>query len=135
FRTRRVALRGHWWSGECGSMVGAWRKAEGKTPVPVAIRRVPTNGIRGSRYVIWNPVDDVEVPVDSESAANLSPFAYVFYRPMPREPSRLGRLLRLGLDGSQWDGITILALGIIAGGLAAFTPVLTGKVYDVAIPE
>lgn len=135
FRTRRVALREAWWSAECGSMLGAIRDAEDQVPRPIAIRRIPAGAVRRHRYVIWDPTNDRETPLTAQTAAALSPFAYAFYRPMPAEPVRLRTLARLGFDGSQRDGWRVVLLGILAGGLAAVTPVLTGKVYDVAIPE
>lgn len=131
FRLRRITLRGSWWTREGPPMLGSVLRNAGTKPLPVAL--LPDASGRG--YAVWDPEKAQERRLDVETAAEFRPFGYAFYRPMPSDPWRPWALFSFGMHGCRRDVWILLALGIAAGGLAALVPVLTGTVYDLAIPE
>ncbi len=134
FRIRRVALRGRWWTRDMAPMLGVWRDGSrlGRTVAILPVVR-PWSG--STRSVLWDPVDGSERVVEEDLASQMTPFAYAFYRPVPERPTTVKVLMSHALQGCGRDVRLLITLGLVAGGLAALTPILTGKVYDVAIPE
>ena len=131
FRMRRIALRGKWWKSDCGPILGCRLGEEGEEPSPVAIRR---SG-RFCRYEVWDVARGVRIAVGTDTSQSLSPFGYTLYRPLAGG-DRVGKqVLQLGLVGASRDLWVVLVLGLIAGGLAALTPILTARIYDQVIPE
>src|SRR6185436_7872074 len=70
-----------------------------------------------------------------ELAASLSPFAVSFYRRFKSGPLGVFDLARFGLPGLHGDVVTLAAMGIALGLLGTVTPLLTGKLFDSAIPQ
>jgi len=129
FSMRRVVLRGAWWEADSGAMVGATSDAEGRSPSALALRW------KRKAYWAFDPQSRSEWRITSDNASSVSPFAYVLYRPLRIRRVGLASMLRFALKGTGRDFAALIALGIVAGALAAFTPVLTAVVFDYAIPE
>ena len=68
-------------------------------------------------------------------AAQLSPLAYQFYRPLPDGPVSLRTLLRFGARGVRADFRMLLLTAVALGLFGTVTPYLTGRIFDAAIPQ
>lgn len=126
FRTRVVALRGDWWNRDHGPLLGQLEK----TKAPVAI--LPT-GPRS--YDCVDPKSGKRTKVRPELAATLSAFAHGFYRPFPDGPLEVREIMKFGARGLAADFKVVALMGILVGVLGAFTPYLTGRIFDSAIPQ
>ena len=128
-RSRRVALRSRhrWWLSDSGAML-ATLKEDGS---PVAL--IP--GAAG-RYRMVNPQSGRSVPVTAQRAATLEPTAYLFYRPLPHEPTtRAASLLRLSSNRVLGDLMRLAGAGILSG-LASLAPaVLLGVFASYVLPS
>ncbi len=88
-RNRQVILKGDWWSRDNGPLLG-FIEGDGR---PVAI--LPAEG----GYEICDPAAGSRLRATPESALELQPAAYMFYRSLP-ERALTGRdLFKLGLTG------------------------------------
>jgi NHLM bacteriocin system ABC transporter ATP-binding protein len=125
FRTRRIALRGEWWTNDGGPLL-----AQTEAGAPVAL--LPT-GPRSYEYV--DPVAKVRKKVTSEVAASLGLFAHTLYRPLPPGQPALRDLMGFAIAGLGSDLRTILAMGVVTGMLGMIGPFLTGQMIDFAIPQ
>jgi NHLM bacteriocin system ABC transporter ATP-binding protein len=123
-RTRQVILKGKWWTGEGGAMVGF----QGEDKRPVAL--LP--GARG--YHMYDPATRRKSAVTEKSARGLNAFAYVLYRPFPPQALTLGDILKFGLHGCRGDGVAIVLMGIAAALLGSLIPIFTGIIFDTLIP-
>ncbi|BAB78381.1 NHLP bacteriocin export ABC transporter permease/ATPase subunit (plasmid) [Anabaena sp. FACHB-709] len=126
FRIRRVTLIPNWWKTDCGSLV-AFTQAENR---PVALLRVKAN-----KYEILDSVDLTYTPVNRQTAAQLAPIAYTFYRPLPDKEITFLDMLQFTLRGSTADLLKILWVGVFATLFGMFTPQITGILIDYAIPD
>lgn len=124
-RTRKVVLQGEWWNNDSGPMVAFVE--ESKKPIVLAFE--------GSVYQLYNPFEKNAVSVNAELAAQLEPFAFAFYRPLPiRELNGLD-LLRFGMRGAKNDLMMMLLMGIAGGILSMVTPIFIGILFDTTIPR
>lgn len=124
-RTRKVVLQGEWWTSDSGAMVAFME--EDKKPVVVAYE--------GTSYQLHDPFEKTAVPVTAQLAAQLEPFAFVFYRPLPARPLNGWDLLRFGVRGAKNDLLTMLLMGIAGGILSMVTPIFIGILFDTTIPR
>jgi NHLM bacteriocin system ABC transporter ATP-binding protein len=124
-RTRRVALRGRWWTQHSGPML-AFRDGDNR---PVAL--LPRSR---SRYHLYDPVDRTTVTVSAEVAQALNPFAHVFYRPFPARKLTVSDLMGFGSQDCRREIIVIVLMGIAGGMLGIATPYATGVIFDSLIP-
>lgn len=123
-RIRRVVLRETWWKDDHGPLL-AFREQDDR-PVALLPKR------RG--YEIHDPSTETIDHVDSESALQLDPFAYTFYRPLPNRRLTSRDLIDFGLKNLSGEITTILLTGIAAGLLGLLTPIITGTFFDTVIP-
>jgi ATP-binding cassette subfamily C protein len=123
-RTRRVALRGAWWTRASGPFVG-YRAEDGH---PVAL--LP--GARG--YQLHDPVDGTVTPVTAAVAASLGPSADTFYTRFDDRPLSALALMSFGLRGARHDLLGLLALSLVVGAIGLLTPIVTGVLFDLVIP-
>ena len=124
-RIRAITLRGNWWQGENGPLLG-FRSADDR---PVAI--LP------GRHVVYDVVDPQEqtcVPVDGRVAAMLSPSAFTFYRSFPQRALQTKEIISFAFRDCWRDGQSILVAGMLGGLLGIVLPVATGIVMDSIIP-
>jgi len=126
FRTRRIVLRGDWWTRDQGPILAV---LEG-VGTPVAL--LP-KGPRAYEFV--DPAAKTRTAVTPELASKLTPFGYTFYRGFPSGELDGRSLLKFGARGLSADFLTILAMGVMTGVLGAATPFLTGQMVDSAIPQ
>jgi ATP-binding cassette subfamily C protein len=126
FRTRQVALRDDWYKRDHGPMVG--RLEESSTPVAL----LPSSA--GS-YDLIDPTTGERRKVTAAVSAGLAPFATSFYRRFAAGPLTVWDLVRFGLRGIGKDVFLLAAMGCGVGLLGAVTPMLTGMLFDSAIPQ
>ncbi len=126
FRTREVKLKGTWWKGDHGPLLG--RLAE--SGLPVALLPDRTGG-----YVIRDPSAGTKVRVDTSASQTLDSRAVSFYRPFQEGQLTPWSLFLFGLSGCRKDLRVILLLAIGSGLLATIIPVATGVLYDSVIPS
>ena len=126
FRTRRVALKGDWWNHDNGPLL-ATIEATGS---PVAL--LP-DGPRAYRCI--DPVAKTEQRVTEELNDTLNPIGYCFYRAFPAVALSAKNLVKFGGRGLTSDLRVLLIMGVSTGFLGAFTPYLTGRMIDGAIPQ
>ena len=126
FRTRLVALRGDWWKEDQGPFLA--QTAENRQ----AVALVP----HGPAAYDWvDPKTGEKALVDAEFAANLSPFAYSFYRRLPDGVLTAKDIVKFGARGLRRDIVTLIALGLAMGVLGSMGPYFMGQLFDTAIPQ
>jgi ATP-binding cassette subfamily C protein len=62
-------------------------------------------------------------------------FGQVFYRPFPDGPVPAKGMLKFGIRGLGRDVWILVIMGAALGMLGALTPIITGKLFDTAIPQ
>jgi len=126
-RVRKVVLHDGWWKRDCGPLLGF----VGEERMPLAL--LPKAS--GSGYYIFDPLTKARSRVDERLAAALTPEAYVFYRPLPKDATKAWELFKFALSGRGRDFTAILATATIATLLGMFTPQATALLVDNAIPD
>lgn len=125
-RTRMVLLAGNWWQRDNGPLL-AYTFQEQR---PVAL-------LPGSktRYDLFDPVDRIRIPVNARVASELSPEAYMFYRPIGSKVTKAIDLFKFGLKGYEKDLLFVFLTGLVATLLGMLTPQATAILIDNAIPD
>jgi ATP-binding cassette subfamily C protein len=124
-RSRRVALRGSWWTEDSGPLL-AFRAPDHQ---PVALLR---DG--ASTYSVHDPSDRSAKRVDQTVAEGLEPFAYSFYRPFPDTALRMRDVLRFGLRGGRRDIVVVAAMTVCAAVVGMVPAIATGVLFNTVIP-
>lgn len=126
-KLRQVALKGEWWTQDSGPLL-AYMEEDDR---PVAL--VP---ISPKKYRLYDPKSKTYVPVNSQTAEGVKPFATAFYRPFPNTRISAKDILLFGLE-STWkqDLVTVALMGILGGLLGMLAPVATGIIFDSVIPS
>ncbi len=125
FRIRQVALRGEWWRTDSGPLLGFLEDNE----QPVVL--VPTSS---HSYELVDPVQRTRTPINPEVDIQLSPFAYVFYRPFPNRALSARDMMKFGFMGCKEDLLTVLAMGVAVGLLGLLPPIATKLIFNTIIP-
>jgi len=125
-RTRRVALVDDWWNHDQGPLLGQFEDSQN----PVAL--LPTS-VRS--YEAIDPATGERRKVDAELGKRLLPFAYTFYRSLGDGVVKAKELIRFSLHGLSTDFRMVAMMGIGLGLLGTLPPLITGKVFDQAIPQ
>lgn len=130
-RTRRVMLRGRWWTHDAGPLLGMREGAPGsEAREAVALLPATTGG-----YDMVRPAHGhARTRVTAATAAELLPLATAFYRPLPNAALGLADVLRFAMRGSWHDVAAVVAFGAAGGGLALLVPMATGLLFDTVIP-
>ena len=124
FGFREIALNGDWWRRQGPPFIAVW----GETGRPLAVL------FRRRRWRIVDPETFAETAVDEATAAKVRPAGYMLYAPLPDKPSSRD-VWRFSTFGVRGD-IRRLLLAAAAASLAALlTPVATGAILGVAIPD
>jgi ATP-binding cassette subfamily C protein len=126
-RGRKVALAGTWWRDDNGPLLG--RLAESKRPVAL----LPV-GAGGRGYLLRDPVERSERPVDERVAETLEPFAHSFYRPFPETRLGVRDVLRFALQGCAADAGVMAAMALCATVLGMVPAMATGMLFNTVIP-
>ena len=124
-RMRRVLLQGRWWEKDCGCLVAYTLDNR-----PIALLLVSTN-----RYEMFDPVEQIRIPVDERIAAKIAPVAYMFYRSLPDKALQAFDLLQFAFKGREKDLILIIFTGILVTLLGMLVPQATAIIMDSAIPD
>jgi NHLM bacteriocin system ABC transporter ATP-binding protein len=125
-RYRRVALRGEWWRGDSGPLLGYLEADD----TPVAL--IPASN---HSYLLINPATETKVSLDRQTAAPLKPFAVCFYKPFPTKPLTLKSLLQFAFAAGWKNDLRMIAGAGLAGGLLGLiTPKVNAVVFDQIIP-
>ena len=132
-RARQVVLRDGWWRRETRPML-AFRSDSGK---PVAL--LPWRG----GQALWDPIQAVRQAehggqrlrkIDADSALDVGPVAYSFYRVLPDRPLRAGDLVRFALRFCRRDLLVALLCSLCGVIMAMLVPIATGWIVDITIP-
>ena len=132
-RARQVVLRDRWWLRETRPML-AFRRDSGK---PVAL--LPARG----GQVLWDPVKAAQLAdyggqtlrkIDADSALDIGPVAYSFYRVLPDRPLAAADVVRFTLRHCRRDLVTAALCATGGVLMAMLVPIATGWIIDVTIP-
>ncbi len=97
---------------------------------PVALLLVSPN-----RYEMFDPVEQIRIPVDERIAAKIAPVAYMFYRSLPDKALQAFELIQFAFKGREKDLISIIFTGILVTLLGMLVPQATAIIMDSAIPD
>ncbi len=125
-RLRRVALVDDWWSRDQGAMLAQLEE----TKAPIAL--IP---VSPTKYEALDPVTGERRPVDEAYARTLVSFATTFYPGFADGPVSAKQLIQFAVRGLGPDFRSVVWMGIALGILGTVPPLLTGKVFDTAIPQ
>lgn len=125
-RLRKVAMVDAWWNHDQGPMLGQFEESK----APVAL--LPAGA---TAYEAIDPATGERTKVDAQFAARLLPFAYTFYVGFGDGPVTAKQLIRFALRGLGPDFRTVAWMGVVLGVLSTVPPMITGKVFDTAIPQ
>lgn len=125
FRFREVRLDEGWWRRDVGPLVAL----AGEDERPVALVRT-----RG-RYELVDPARGARAVVDEDSAATLSPSAYMPYACLGEGAADGRRLIRLALVPARADLLRVLAASIVLGLLSIATPIAAQAIFTRVVPE
>lgn len=125
-RVRKVLLKEEWWKQDNGPML-AYMEDDSR---PVAL--LPFSP---GQYEIHDPARKTKAPVNFETARQVKPFAFTFYRPFPYKVMSLADILVFGRENCwRQDFVMVSLMGILGGLLGLVVPVATGIVFDTVIP-
>ncbi|NJO62317.1 MAG: NHLP bacteriocin export ABC transporter permease/ATPase subunit [Richelia sp. RM2_1_2] len=124
-RMRRITLRDKWWQQDSGPLLTY--TLEDHRPIAI----IP---ISDTRYQIIDPLQQTRCVCNEKIAATLSPTAYTFYRPLPKNLQILS-LLGFALRGHSKELFTLLFAGIATTLLGMITPQAIAILIDNAIPD
>ena len=123
---RRVVLDGAWWTDATGAYLGQLKTGE-----PIAI--IPL-GLRSYGYI--DPQTSKTVRLNARTAANVSPEAYCFYRPLPDDKLTIRDLVKFmiaSLDAGDYIRIVLASLAVALVGL--LPAVANALLFDRIIPS
>lgn len=124
-RMRVVTLGAYWWKRDVGSLVGTlW--ADGQ-PLGLVMTKP---GV----YQAFHPQTGQHFPVDETFAAQISPTAYQFTRPLSTTLHGLRALVNLGGPQIRRDVRALIGVGLVGGVLSLLIPILTGVIFDRIVP-
>jgi len=129
-RSRVVALRDDWWRRDQGPFLA--RLEDDGTPVALIPRSA-------TAYDLYRPEGPSRLlrrqRVSEDVAASLQGMGHVLYRPLPDGPVNARGLVRFGIRGLGRDFLTVAAMGVFVGVLSMVVPMVTGQIFDSAVPE
>lgn len=126
FRTRQVKLPERWWKHDQGAFLGQIEESND----PVAL--LPDGPYN---YRLVDPKTGENKKVTAAIAETVAPFAYSFYASFPDGLVTARGLISYGLKNLSGELRTVAMMAIGAGLLSTVTPIITGKVFDTAIPQ
>lgn len=119
-RVRQVALRGAWWRGDHGPLLGYLQESQD----PVAL--LPERG----QYTIFNPQTQLQTPLGEHSREQLEPFAYTFYPPLPERPLGGKDLLRFAYHNGRVEWRNILLIVALLSLFGALWPLSIASLVE-----
>ncbi len=125
-RMRKVLLKEEWWKQDNGPLL-AYMEDENR---PVAL--IP---LSPGQYEIHDPASQMKSLANFETASQVKPFAFTFYRPFPDKVMTLTDIMVFGRENCwRQDFVMVSLMGILGGLLGLVVPVATGIVFDTVIP-
>ncbi|MCB8950253.1 MAG: NHLP bacteriocin export ABC transporter permease/ATPase subunit [Ardenticatenaceae bacterium] len=125
FQMRQVALKGSWWRRNSGPLLGFLDESN----QPVALL------FTGKGYKLHTSQDEDGRFITEELAQSINAFAYMFYRPLPVKALSAWDLVQFGLQTQRANIGTIFKVGVAVGLLSLLVPLVTGYLFDQAIPS
>ena len=124
FRFREIALDGEWW------------REEGPAFLAVGAATARPLGVvwRGRGWRAVDPTSRAETPIDARGAAALLPRGYMIYGALP-ERVTMSALRRFAMVGAGRDLARLLIAGALATLAGLLTPVATGVILGIAVPD
>jgi NHLM bacteriocin system ABC transporter ATP-binding protein len=131
-RIRRVRLPAGWWNRDGGPLLGF----RGQDSRPVALFRTKRwLGLFG-KYMLFDPVEQIQTAVTREIDGTLSPEAVSFVRPLPtKKASSLFSLIKFTISRVWREGLLLLGLALLTALVGMLQPMATRMLVDKAIPE
>jgi ATP-binding cassette subfamily C protein len=126
FRTSMIELEDTWWQNASTPLLGVLA-TNGK-----AVALLPN---RAGRYEMWSPASGKKVALDAQSAGDLAPVAWQFFRPFPDKELKVIDLITFAFKRLWKDLRSLLIFSFIAGTLGLLTPICTGILVDKLIPS
>lgn len=124
-RMRTVVLEGAWFQNDNGPLIG-FLEETGE-----AVVLVPA----GRKGCILRQADGSSRYVNGKNAALLNPFACFLYRSLPDRRLSLRDIIHFSIWGNQRDAIMLLGMVVLTGLLGLITPALTGRIFDLVVPQ
>ena len=139
-RLRTVLLKGEWWRGDHGPLLGFRRQESApahedeyrvvESKHPVALLPMGRTG-----YCVFDPESQRLQRVDEALAADLEPKARQLYRPFPLGSLKPWDIARYALTGTRTDLFMVVGIALLTGVLGLVMPLATGQLFDQVIPE
>ena len=123
-RVRDVALQGSWWKDDAGPLLGFL--ADSNQPVAL----LPSTG----GYVIADPVTGTRIHVNQSNEKSILKNAYILYKHFPDHPLGVKDLLKFMAKEMRPDVIRVAITAIAIGLLGMLTPIITGEIFNSAVP-
>lgn len=123
-RMRLVVLPGQWWQDD----YGAFLAFDGKTQAAFVMVR------EKGAYTCINPETGLGQKVTPELAAQLMPFAYVFYRSLPNQVLHAWDLIKFVGTSVRKDLWLVLAVGLCSALLGMALPIASGHLFENVFP-
>lgn len=123
-RTRDVTLHSGWWKEDAGPFLGFLANSN----APVAL--LPSKG----GYVIADPVAGTRIPVTKSNEESVLANAYIFYKHFPDRSLSTKDLMKFLAKEIQPDIIRVAITAIAIGLLGMLTPIITGEIFNSAVP-
>jgi len=127
-RFRQVLLSGNWWNQDCGPMLCSIEE----THAPAALLPLPSGGYR--LYIPGKESNAMD-RIGANSAQQITPFAFTFYRSFPQRVVSLYECCIQAGHKSRSDICHILFMSALMAGLSTVLPAITSMIFDRAIPE
>lgn len=124
-RMRTVLLEGGWYRRDNGPLIG-FLEDSGE-----AVALLP----EGRRGYTLRKGDGSGVRVTRKTAALLDPFACSLYRSLPDRKLALRDIINFSVFGNKSDFVMVVFLVLLTGLLGLVTPALTGRIFDIIIPQ
>lgn len=124
-RMRTVALDGAWFQRDNGPLIG-FLEESGEAVVLVPADR--------KSYVL-RQADGGSRRVNGRNASLLHPFAQALYRSLPNRKLTLRDIIHFFLWGNAGDAFMLLGMVTLTGLLGLITPALTGRIFDLVVPQ
>lgn len=124
-RMRTVALENEWFRHDNGPLIGFLEKTG------EAVALVPA----GHKGYLLRRADGSSQYLNDKSALSLNPFAHFLYRSLPDRKLSMRDVIHFSLWGNKGDGLMLLGMVILTGLLGLITPALTGRIFDLVIPQ
>lgn len=124
-RMRKVIFEGPWYRRDNGALVGFLQKSG------EAVALIP----QGRKGHLMRKGDGTSQMITARNFEVLHPFAYSLYRSLPDRVLNIRDVLNFCLWDNKRDALTLGLMVVLTGLLGMLTPMLTGRIFDLVIPQ